>query len=522
MKKLQLALLITAVISTGCVENIKKIKTDIEKDRVEILQRHEKAGGLPSIPTKVTVVKSVNKNWIGVSEIKSKESINPRLLRKFTVNRTFYSLQDAAERVTSLSSIPVHVAFDARNDSEGGGLDMPQTSPGSEFSVLGGSGYYDATYTGTLAGFLDSLTSFYGVSWEYVNGGVSIYKYKTKSFILQAIAGDISQISEVSQSSGDKSISTKIDIQGMNVWKDIEKVVETMLSENGKVVASPSIGTLTVSDTPRVLDRIEDFINQQNKHLTKQVSVEVKVMMVDMNSSDNYGLNWSVVNENLKSALGITFESGSPLSLGAAALTLSKYATGTVLESGQTVASNSNWQGTSAFVEALSTQGDVTVVTTATAITLNNQPVPIHVGKTTTYLAESSTQPSVTPGEAGVTTLTPGEVTTGFTLNILPHIQDNETLLLQYAIDLSSMELFKVESNGVMIQAPEVDMRRMLQRVRMQSGETLVIAGFEGVSREAFSSGVGNPDRTWAGGKKTGTETRKVMVVLVTPVISGG
>src|SRR5690606_20954939 len=76
--------------------------------------------------------------------------------------------------------------------------------------------------------------------------------------------------------------------------------------------------------------------------------------------------------------------------------------------------------------------------------------------------------------------LTPGVVTTGFSMSVTPHILDNHRVALQYTVTLSNLDnLATIESGGSSIQTPEVSTRSFLQRVAMPVGSTLVLAGFE-------------------------------------------
>src|SRR5205085_6535083 len=150
--------------------------------------------------------------------------------------------------------------------------------------------------------------------------------------------------------------------------------------------------------------------------------------------------------------------------------------------------SASRWAGSQAMISALSTQGRVTELTSASVVTLNNQPVPVNVGRRVSYLAASAT--SQTANVGSTTSLTPGTVSTGFSMTLVPHIIDGQELLLQYAIDLSSLLRIKtISSGGSSIEAPDVSTSSFLQRVRLKSGETLVVAGFDQDNLSAVAQG---------------------------------
>src|SRR5204863_1303713 len=140
------------------------------------------------------------------------------------------------------------------------------------------------------------------------------------------------------------------------------------------------------------------------------------------------------------------------------------------------------WAGSSMIINALSTQGKVRKETSASVATLNHQPVPVQVARQTAYLKSSQTTISANVGTT--TSLSPGVVTSGFTMTVLPNVLDNGTVMLQFSTDISTLRQITTVSSGgssssSQIQTPEIDTRNFLQRVAMKSGQTLVVSGFE-------------------------------------------
>lgn len=537
MNLTKLSLLTIAVLgiagATGCTKTIKETQSRIDAAAVETEKAVKHVGERVLPRTEKEVVTSNKGAWLPMKSVKLKEELDPRLLRNFTMNRNLSGIEEVAERIVAISSIPAIVTdglkaeAESQLQKEGDAVDGMTGGPVTDGSVnmMGGDDSYYVSYDGTLAGFLDTVSTRYGVSWEFTDGVIEFYKYKTKMFIVKTVPGSVTANASVKPSSSEEQASqnsTEVNITDVNMWIDISESIESMLSEGGRAVVAQALGTVTVTDTPRSLKMIEEFIDQQNKHLMKQVVVNVQVYSVKLSNKDNYGINWAVVNESLTSSLGLSWEGGAPLSSAGSALTLKKFSTGDVLKSGETVSTKSKWQGSEAFVDALSTQGDVSSVTSSTAVTLNNQPVPVHVGKSTTYLASSTTTPSTTAGVPPTTTIEAGTVTTGFTLNVFPHILDKEELILQYALDLSSLtSLGVIASGGARIQTPEVETIQMLQRVKLLSGETLVLSGYEGIQDQTDKSGTGDASNWLLGGSTSADASKAVIVILVTPTILG-
>ena len=149
---------------------------------------------------------------------------------------------------------------------------------------------------------------------------------------------------------------------------------------------------------------------------------------------------------------------------------------------------------------------------------LQGLPVPVNVGRRISYLASSSTSQTANVGSS--TSLTPGTVSTGFSLSLVPHIIDSRELLLQYAVDLSSLlRMQTISSGGSTIEAPDVSTSSFIQRVRLASNETLVVAGFDQDNLSAVAEGVGHAENTLMG-KRNGTAKRTMLVITIQPTLA--
>jgi len=219
-------------------------------------------------------------------------------------------------------------------------------------------------------------------------------------------------------------------------------------------------------------------------------------------------LNWDAVYESMKMKIGW----GTDLPR------ITNGASGNV----GIINSNSRFNGTSLFIEALSQQGRVSTLASPSVTTLNLRPAPILVGTQTTYLAEvSTTALGGTGSSASTQSLTPGTITTGFNMTLLPYLMEGPEMLLQYSINLSSLTGIKTaESGGNKIQMPEVDNRIFNQSVRLRSGETLVLSGFDQSVIDGSKDGVGDPNFWLLGGRGSQNSKRDVIVVLITPVVT--
>ena len=478
------------------------------------------------------------------------------------INQQFNNLNEIAGAVTSLTGLPVQVAADvaaptgqaAGPSATGAVAALPPGVPAGVRPPSGGplplgfpaaqnaagavpagpitpNSPFTANYSGSLTGFMNLVAAYYGVSWKTNGASLRFYELDSKTFRIAALPGDTRLSSSVDSGattagssggggsgggsggpqtqSATTTNSTGVGFSGLSVWTAMEGAVRQMLSARGKVIASPATGTITVTDTPNVLDRVAEYIDDQNKSLNRQVSVNVRVLSVEIDEGENYGISWDAVYQNLSAK--------SPYAIALKTAATSAEGVGNLILSSPTN-SSSRWAGTSAMISALSSQGRVTELTSATVVTLNNQPVPVNIGRRVSYLASSSTSQAANVGST--TALTPGTVSTGFSMTLVPHIIDGKELLLQYSMDLSSLlQMQTITSGGSTIQAPDVSTSSFIQRVRLDSNDVLVVAGFDQDNLSAVASGVGHPENTLMG-NRNGTQKRQMLVIMIQPTVS--
>jgi len=367
------------------------------------------------------------------------------------------------------------------------------------------------------------------VSWKYVDGVIQFFHTESRNFQISAIPGDSTFTATVTSGAsstggvsggggsgggagggstgGGSSVSANNSqntgvASKLSVYTGLENAIKVMLSPYGKVLASPATGAITVVDTPDSLDRVAAYIEGENKALSRQIAINVTVLSVSLRDADEYGINWSAVYNSLNRRYGIS-NSFAP-SDGAVGFTAG-------------IVGGSKFSGSKAVINALSEQGKVRRQTTASVVTLNNQPVPVQVARQTSYLQSSQT--AVVAQVGTTTTLIPGVVTAGFNMSILPHVLTNGTVMLQFSTDISTLrQIRNIDSNGTHIESPELDTRNFLQRVSMKSNETLIISGFEQTDDNLDYRGVGTPKNFVLGGGMNAATNKEVIVVLITPV----
>ena len=416
-------------------------------------------------------------------------------------------------------------------------------------------------FAGRLSDFLDQVSSHFNVSWEYSAGEIRIFRFVTRTYTVHALPStiDLKATLTADSSSQDNSggagggggggtpsggsggSNQKVDSSvNIEIWKDITGAVTTIVGKYGHVSTAVSTGTITVSAPPPIISRVQSYLDGQNERLNKQVSVSVEVLDLDILDEDNYSFdlqgvfqqaqNFGFTFGTLGGALNglssvITGSSGAPYSGMASSISNSNSGA----EFG-VISPTSSWRGSNGVIQALSTAGRVTVRTTASVTTLNGVPAPLQVSNTRGYVSNIMVTAFPTIGAGSPTSetqLTTSTITTGFSMSLLPRINaDNTGLLLQFGISISDLngadngfDIYTTQDGTETVQLPNVNSRNFVQQAFVPNGSTLVLAGFEQNQNNATSTGVGSPGFMGLGGSQNGKAERKVLVILMTPVV---
>lgn len=355
------------------------------------------------------------------------------------------------------------------------------------------TGYLDISYTGTLAGLLDTIASMsgYGWDWEEKRNRITFSAMQVRTFVVQAPVGEVAWESQVSNKSreqrttnlgtgssinttvtgGDTSTQTaqtNTTRARLDVWKDVETTVRGLLSKAGTARVNPASGTITVRDSYARLEAVRAYIDEVNERLSRQIALCVRVWALEVNDASSAGINLQALFSSPDVAI----------SAGTAAATASSLASVSVLKG--------SLKGSSAALEAMKEWGNATQLTSASGLVTNNQPFPVQAVRRHAYLAGMTMS---TSEYSQTSEITPGEVTTGFAMTIIPHILPDRHVLLQYNITLSSLEdMTTIERDTILVQLPQVSTRSFSQRTRLKSGQTLVLAGFEQDTEQAAES----------------------------------
>lgn len=377
-------------------------------------------------------------------------------------------------------------------------------------------------WDGPLAGVLDQAAAKFGIDWEYSDGVIVLSDERTETFVLHALPTTAAldaglKTGEQSASGGSSGQSGasgegQLDVgqkAAIDVWKDVQGAVAVIVGERGRFALTPSNGTLTVTSSPAVLAQVARFVRTQNDILTRQVFIRMKVYSVEAGEGDDAGFKITSFFENAAKTAGVNWISpGSSLTPAAGSLDVN------------IMGSSSQWNGSKVVAQALSTSAKSTLLNELTLTALNNRPVVRQEVRTQSYIERTS----VTEQERSTTTeITPAKLSTGFTASVLPRIISENRILLQYAINLSTLIRFdKGESGTSSVQLPTFDASSGWQETSLRSGEVLVLLGFLSNKANDRREGTGHPDNFLFGGTRAAsTQVRRVVITLEPVIVSG-
>lgn len=422
---------------------------------------------------------------------------------------------------------------------------------GGEASVIGSSSSKSNTaanpvtvnefvYNGTLENALDLLASKSNIAWKWTGSNIELFRYESKTYNITLLAGKTTANSEVSlqsdtstdsggassSSGSDDSAkatnnsgtsqagtSTSSSKQGVNrtatldSWGDVKNYLVSLMSSQGKIAIMETTGLVTVVDTPNAQKKVAQAVKELNTLIGTQIYINIDVYSVTKDAADDYGLDWNLAWKALDNNVKYTTANGSAGT--------NKINIGVL---------SGPFAGSSVVAQALSKLGKTSVVNQFQITTLNGQPTPIGNNKKIPFISGVQTTVS---GQSGtpVQSITTGAIYQGISMNIIPKVQPNGKILLEYAMNLSDFQGFTrfdtgTGTNSQSLNLPTTTLKNILQRASLRSGQALVLSGFKQSLAATNDNGVGSPSNFLLGGGATAQKQEQYLVITVTPYVA--
>ncbi|WP_440616376.1 hypothetical protein [Cysteiniphilum sp. 6C5] len=381
-------------------------------------------------------------------------------------------------------------------------------------------------FQGTLAELLTYVTTHYDLSWRYNHnrGVVDVYHLETRTFALDMLPGTSQTKVKIENASkgenATQNMSNDFDSGVNDPWKSVLNIIQDIIGKAGSVQSAPASGYVTVTSTPDLINKVQNFINTLNTTARKSIALRVDIYDVETSGSSNYGIDWNAMYKVTKGALSWSTNGiPNPLSDPYSGSVQTATVTGGI--------SSGPFAGSQLIVSALQQMGHTTYVTGTTVYTVNGRPAPIQVSRSTDYVKETSVTSLGTSSIASdnvQTSMTPGTISTGYTVDVTPRIIKGNKVLLSLSVNIASLLKMRQVTSGPKdaqstIELPDLRNKSFMQTVPLTSGQTAVLAGFQNDTNNDGTNSVG-PQKYWyLGGKQATNKEHTVTVVIVTPYI---
>lgn len=254
-------------------------------------------------------------------------------------------------------------------------------------------------------------------------------------------------------------------------------------SDNVYLIDKP-VGIITVTGPRPLQEKVEQYFNNLKNSIYRQISIEAKIIEVQLTDNSSIGINWSQVLKNFNLSGSVEFGSGGqiwPFIFS----NNSKWNDGT--NHGKTYDPSNfvskvslNTANFNVFLNALKEQGDTKVLSNPKIAVLNGQPALITVGRNVTYIDSIESE---LDSDTGLITYTANteRILSGVGLALTATILgDSEIVMNLVPVTSELEEPIEYEDIGTLggkIGLPVINVREISSTVRVKDGEMLVLGG---------------------------------------------
>ncbi len=264
-------------------------------------------------------------------------------------------------------------------------------------------------------------------------------------------------------------------------------------------------GMIVVKDYPEILLQVAEFLEAVEGSVQRQVFIQAKIIEVTLNDAFQLGINWGNV-----SPFTLTHAGGASLA-------------STVLAGAADFTYGLAASNFSVVVDALSKQGQVSVLSSPKIATLNNQRAVIKVGTEDIFFKPEITAATTT--SASTTQFIPTAITIGIVLDVVPQINPNGQIMMSINTSITEKSGERTSPDGVNV-VPILDVRESNNVVLAQHGQTIVIGGLMKTKKEVADNSVPLLGAIPYLGRMfhwdQESESKTELVIMLTPEIMAG
>lgn len=343
-----------------------------------------------------------------------------------------------------------------------------------------------------LRSVLDATASILDVTWHEEHSTLFVEPFLSETIHLDfivavnessfSVGGDVlggssaegggSEQTIVSPLTGRFEVGGSITESVTDIYSNIEDTLSERLEEDGQFILNRQTGTLLIKGRPRLVREIRDYLEELRKKYSKQVLIEAQIIEVDLNKSQQLGVDWR--NFSL-------LTSNEPIQ---------DLAQTIVNIAGDVSGSDSFYNLTidhrdfsmSTVFRALKQYGNLKVLSSPRLKAMNGQSAVISVGQSVSYL-RSLTRTTEGTGENTTAELSTeiGAIFDGILLGFTPIIKNSGSVALHIVpikSELVSLDQQQLgEGDTLRVTFPTVNLREISTIVDIKPGNVVVLGG---------------------------------------------
>ncbi len=375
----------------------------------------------------------------------------------------------------------------------------------------------------TVPEVMEAVRSVYGYEYRRSGHGFEVLESNMRARIFKIDYLNLSrrgesqirvssgQISETTSSTGNdgggKSSASKSILSGsrvdtssdVNFWAELKDALRTLIgdADGRKVVVNPQSGIIIVRAMPAELRVVEDYLMSTQKIIRRQVILEAKILEVRLSDGFQAGINWAALGHQGDNS-AVFGQTGGGTVFDGAGYSETRGASGNLNPGALDMVSGTatsafggmfsmavNAGDFTAFIEMLSGQGEVHVLSSPRIATVNNQKAVIKVGQDEFFVTDVSSESNTAATGVATSQSVNVELTpffSGVALDVIPQIDEQNGITLHIHPSVSEVrekikQINVTSTDQLTVPLALSTIRESDSIVRAQSGQVVVVGG---------------------------------------------
>jgi type IVB pilus formation R64 PilN family outer membrane protein len=390
----------------------------------------------------------------------------------------------------------------------------------------------EMNYHGSLQDYLTMVTDRLGLAWDFRDNTIVISRFVTNMYEIYSFDSQTDGSMSTSGSGGgaagssggtSTSAASTLNVNE-KVRSDMLASIEATLNKMVKdvqgsdVVRSEGSGRYFVKTSKEAQGRVRDYIKSENKALRRMAQVQFDIYTVTTDISDQRGVNWSGILNDLSKSIGVTLSAPATLTS-----TLAASAQVNVLPNIFNSKLSNLFGGTNAIVAAMTERGYNVAHKPVSLMMMNRRWARLNDLNSQGYVSETVPGVATTTG-AGAPGLKTSTITTGDQFVAMPQIMDDNTVMLNFGVSLSDLVSLLNVSSGTgssqqTVQVPNTAAVNAQFPIAIRPGDVVAVTGLSRVTSTADTRSLGESISWVVGGSRTVELKRENIMILIRALI---